>query len=274
MARDKISKVELTNMCMIVDNKKQKLLVEERTRNDWPGLTFPGGHVETGESVLESVVREIKEETGLTVSNLILCGIREWPSFEPGVRYLSFLYKTSDFTGNLKSSDEGKVKWLSISEIKAGPMAMDFPELLEEFLASPGGNYYFNKPNYRLDSKVKEIADLELKKSIYLSLNLDSAMNVAASSLFVYQENNTYLAYLVLSQSSKVALEIKLYQALSETLAKTLIKAAINYAISNNYSYLLTSVEANQLDLIALYETLGFKVIKTTATIVELILSF
>ena len=99
-------------------------------------------------------------------------------------------------------------------------------------------------------------------------------MNVAASSLFVYQENNTYLAYLVLSQSSKVALEIKLYQALSETLAKTLIKAAINYAISNNYSYLLTSVEANQLDLIALYETLGFKVIKTTATIVELILSF
>lgn len=153
-------------------------------------------------------------------------------------------------------------------------MAMDFPELLEEFLASPGGNYYFNKPNYRLDSKVKEIADLELKKSIYLSLNLDSAMNVVASSLFVYQENNTYLAYLVLSQSSKVALEIKLYQALSETLAKTLIKAAINYATSNNYSYLLTSVEANQLDLITLYETLGFKVIKTTATIVELILSF
>lgn len=93
MARDKISKVELTNMCMIVDNKKQKLLVEERTRNDWPGLTFPGGHVETGESVLESVVREIKEETGLTVSNLILCGIREWPSFEPGVRYLSFYIK-------------------------------------------------------------------------------------------------------------------------------------------------------------------------------------
>ena len=274
MARDKISKVELTNMCMIVDNKKQKPLVEERTRNDWPGLTFPGGHVETGESVLESVVREIKEETGLTVSNLILCGIREWPSFEPGVRYLSFLYKTSDFRGNLKSSDEGKVKWLSISEIKAGPMAMDFPELLEEFLASPGGNYYFNKPNYTLDSKVKEIADLELKKSIYLSLNLDSGINVAASSLFVYQENNTYLAYLVLSQSSKVALEIKLCQALSETLAKTLIKAAINYAISNNYSYIITSVEANQLDLIALYETLGFKVIKTTATIVELILSF
>lgn len=60
-----VEKVEFTNMCMIQD--KNKVLVINRKAKDWPGITFPGGHVEAGESFTNAVIREIKEETGLYI---------------------------------------------------------------------------------------------------------------------------------------------------------------------------------------------------------------
>ena len=65
-------KAVFTNMCMVTDNKGN-VLVLDRQNPDWPGLTFPGGHVEPGESFTESVVREVREETGLTMENPRLC---------------------------------------------------------------------------------------------------------------------------------------------------------------------------------------------------------
>jgi 8-oxo-dGTP diphosphatase len=62
-------KIELTNMVMIEDKTTGKVLVQERIKS-WCGLTFPGGHVEEGESFVDSAVREVKEETGLDVKNL------------------------------------------------------------------------------------------------------------------------------------------------------------------------------------------------------------
>lgn len=49
--------VELTNMCMVCDG--DKVLVQNRVKPGWPGITFPGGHVEPGESVTASVIREV-----------------------------------------------------------------------------------------------------------------------------------------------------------------------------------------------------------------------
>lgn len=59
-------KVELTSMVMIQDKTTGKVLVQERVKS-WKGLSFPGGHVNQGESIVDSAIREIKEETGLDI---------------------------------------------------------------------------------------------------------------------------------------------------------------------------------------------------------------
>lgn len=118
----------LSNMCMIYEG--QKILVIERTKSDRPGLSFPGGHVEKNETLEQSVIREMKEETGLTIVKPKLCAIKEWDWGE-GVRYLGLLYKCDNFTGELKSSNEGKVFWIDKKDITKYKLSMDFMELFK-----------------------------------------------------------------------------------------------------------------------------------------------
>jgi 8-oxo-dGTP diphosphatase len=112
-----MAEVELTNMCMIYDKTNNKVLVQDRIKS-WKGLSFPGGHVEDGESVVESTIREIKEETGLTVSNLEPCGIIYWYNDETHEKYFVFNFKTEVFSGELlEKTDEGKVFWVDKDEL-------------------------------------------------------------------------------------------------------------------------------------------------------------
>lgn len=58
--------VELTNMCMIYDGRAN-VLVEEKHVHNKKGLIFPSGHVEPGEAFVDSAIREVREETGLSI---------------------------------------------------------------------------------------------------------------------------------------------------------------------------------------------------------------
>ena len=100
MAR--IEKVTMTNMCMVFDGNK--VLVQDKTDDDYSGITFPGGHVEKGESFTDAVIREVFEETGLTISSPQLCGIKDWME-EDGTRYMVLFYKTDKFEGTVTSSE-------------------------------------------------------------------------------------------------------------------------------------------------------------------------
>lgn len=110
----------LVNMCMIYDREKDKILVLDKVKkHGWEGLTFVGGHVEDGEVLYDSCVREVFEETGLKVKNLKLKGTVTWVSESNDTRELGFLYYTEDFSGNLiEDNVEGKLFWMGIEEFK------------------------------------------------------------------------------------------------------------------------------------------------------------
>ena len=103
----------LTNLCLIEDCSTNKVVLQYRSpeKTHWAGYAFPGGHIEEGESLVESVIREIYEETGLTITNPKLVAVKDWPQDEGG-RYIVFCYKATEFTGQLRSSEEGEVYWV------------------------------------------------------------------------------------------------------------------------------------------------------------------
>ena len=118
--------VELTTLCLI--RRGEEILLQDRLKKDWPGLTLPGGHVEPGESIVDSVVREMKEETGLTIKNPRLRGLKQFPI--DGGRYLVFLFEATEFEGEIASSEEGKVAWYRRDEVAGLPSVKDLEDLL------------------------------------------------------------------------------------------------------------------------------------------------
>lgn len=125
---EKKERVELTTACLVY--KEDKYLLQNRIRGDWTGYTFPGGHVEPGESIVDAAVREIQEETGLTILNPKLCGIKQFPLDEGG-RYLVFLFKADEYKGELCSSEEGQMKWFRKDELEQVSLASGFYETLQ-----------------------------------------------------------------------------------------------------------------------------------------------
>jgi len=171
----KYEKIELTNMCMIYDNNGN-VVVQEKLNKNWGGITFPGGHIEILESFVDSIIREVKEETNLdveidankrytmeyvtdkgTLKQVVLfiakctggeikaqecevndikhpkiCGIKWW-EVSKNKRYVVLLFKTNEYSGTLQSSDEGKVFWAKLDELKSMKLAESFDKMLKVF---------------------------------------------------------------------------------------------------------------------------------------------
>lgn len=129
---DRWEKAIFTNMCMIED-RAGNVLVQDRVDSSWGGITFPGGHVEKGEDFADAVVREVWEETGLTIRCPKLCGIKQWTRAD-GSRYVVFCYKTDQFCGDLVSSAEGEMSWVRLDELPQMNLASGMAYMLRLFL--------------------------------------------------------------------------------------------------------------------------------------------
>lgn len=140
---------ELTVLCLI--HKDEKYLLQNRVKKDWKGYTLPGGHIEKGESIVDAVIREMKEETGLTIKNPNLCGVKQFPI--EGGRYLVFLFETEQFEGELVNSEEGEMYWINKEELSTVNVVNDFDDLLEVMLSAQLTEFQYIKDGEKWEIK-------------------------------------------------------------------------------------------------------------------------
>lgn len=139
--------MKLATLCYVSKDNKTLMLYRNKKENDyhegkWNGL---GGKFELGESPEECAIREIKEESGLTVKALSMKGFITFPLFDGKDDWYVFLFVIDDFEGNLIDSPEGKLEWIdnkNLLELNLWDGDKIFiPWLFEE-------NYFSAKFNY------------------------------------------------------------------------------------------------------------------------------
>lgn len=132
----------LTNMCMVQNGTH--VLVQKRNDPSWPGYVFPGGHVECGESFTDAVIREVFEETGITIAHPKLCGLKQFWTAE-GYRYIVFLYRTHCWSGELRSSEEGEALWMTLDELANAPKPRGFADMIPVFLSDATEELFYTQ---------------------------------------------------------------------------------------------------------------------------------
>ncbi|RSD28887.1 8-oxo-dGTP diphosphatase [Mesobacillus subterraneus] len=126
---------KIWTLCMI--QKGDEVLLLDRQHDHFKGYIPPGGKVNFPESITDSAIREVKEETGLDVWNLKYKGLYEYINPVMNDRYMIFNYITTDFDGELiQDAPEGKAVWVKINDACKLPMQESirrrFPLFFEE----------------------------------------------------------------------------------------------------------------------------------------------
>ncbi|MGT2910917.1 NUDIX hydrolase [Streptococcus cameli] len=115
--------VKLATICYVDNGKEWLMLHRNKKPNDvhagkWIGV---GGKIEAGETPEECAIREIKEETGLDVKALSLKGIITFPEFTPDNDWYTYVFKVTDFEGEVIDCEEGTLEWVPYKDIRDLP---------------------------------------------------------------------------------------------------------------------------------------------------------
>ncbi len=115
--------MKLATLCYVIDKKKNRTLMLHRVKkvNDvhegkWNGL---GGKLEIGETPEECVIREIKEESGLSISDPRLHGFITFPLFDGIDDWYVFVFTAENYFGEIIESAEGNLEWIPSESITA-----------------------------------------------------------------------------------------------------------------------------------------------------------
>ncbi|HUX93978.1 MAG TPA: 8-oxo-dGTP diphosphatase [Ignavibacteriaceae bacterium] len=115
--------MKLATLCYVIDKKKNRTLMLHRVKkvNDvhegkWNGL---GGKLEIGETPEECVIREIKEESGLSISDPRLHGFITFPLFDGVDDWYVFVFTAENYSGEIIESAEGNLEWIPSESVTA-----------------------------------------------------------------------------------------------------------------------------------------------------------
>lgn len=163
-----MTKSPLTTLCYIEQDEKYLMLHRIKKENDmnkdkWIGV---GGHFEQGESPEECLLREVKEETGLTLTSWKFRGIVTFVSNEFPEEYMC-LYTAEGFEGELLPCNEGTLEWVEKSKVTELPIWEGDKIFLR--LLCEDGPFFSLKLRYEGSRLVEAVLDgkaLPVKKTV------------------------------------------------------------------------------------------------------------
>jgi 8-oxo-dGTP diphosphatase len=137
--------VYLRTLCFITHGDDLLLLRGAADKRIWPGqYNGVGGHVKPDEDVRTAALREIQEETGLTVGDLHLRGVINVPADVENTGVLVFVFTARAQSRDVRASEEGKPEWVPLDRVYEYDLVEDLPILLPKVLArAPGAPPFF-----------------------------------------------------------------------------------------------------------------------------------
>lgn len=158
MLDKRVNVVQRVTNCVLI--RDEKILLLQKPRRGW--WVAPGGKMEPGESVRDSCIREYREETGIYLKNPQLKGIFTMIMKENDQllsEWMMFTFVANDSDGiDLDESEEGKLEWQKIDQLKKLPMAAGDYHILDYMIHGKGiiyGTFTYTKDfqliSYRLD---------------------------------------------------------------------------------------------------------------------------
>lgn len=149
---------KMYTMCMVQEGSRV-LLMNRPDEKGFPGYIAPGGKVDFPESIVNGAIREVREETGLVVTDIVYKGLEEFCDPGKGMRYMVFNYLATSFTGELlRNPPEGELLWVEMDDAIRLPMQEWFKRRFPYFF-KPGTfewSYVWDEEKVQtLDSTVK-----------------------------------------------------------------------------------------------------------------------
>jgi 8-oxo-dGTP diphosphatase len=143
--------VVLRTLCFILSPEGDEVLLIKGApdKRIWPNLyNGVGGHVEPGEDVYHAALREVREETGLTVQHLRLRGVINIPVADRrGI--VVFVFAAQAQSRAVMASGEGRLEWVPRDRVLSLDLVEDLPALIPRALdAPPGARPFFGLYTY------------------------------------------------------------------------------------------------------------------------------
>ncbi len=155
-------KIKILTLCLVRKNDQVLLGVKKRGlgAGRWTGL---GGKVEPGESIEEAIKREIFEESGITVLQVVKQGVLEFKFLGDPADYEIHVFSARDFKGEPAETNEiGPIAWFNISEIPYDKMWPDNRHWFQPLIAGKNlrGRFILGENDKIMDYNLREVEEL------------------------------------------------------------------------------------------------------------------